>query len=149
MQRAVRAGVGLLVVLLVLVTTAGCGRLSKKEYIRKADAICRQTNLEAAKTPVPDKANVRATADYLRANSKLLIAQADRIDALDPPKQDEARLHDVFNRQRDALSVLQTAANQFQLGDADIAQATANNANTALETVKQDLEGYGLRDCAS
>ena len=41
----------------------------------------------------------------------------------------------MFNRQRDGLSTLQTAANQFQLGDTDVAQATANNANTELQTV--------------
>ena len=64
-------------------------------------------------------------------------------------QHDAPRLHDVLNRQRDALAQLTTAANQFQLGDTDVAQATANNADTALNTVKQDFQGYGLQDCAS
>ncbi|HSP37813.1 MAG TPA: hypothetical protein VLR26_08670 [Frankiaceae bacterium] len=147
--RAVRTVVGLLLLVLALPLLTGCGRLSKKEYIKKADAICRQSNTVSAKTPVPDKKNVRATADYLRANATLLIAQADSIDRLKAPKQDQPRLHDVFQRQRDALKVLQDAANQFQLGNTDIAQATANNANTALVEVRGDLQGYGFQDCAN
>lgn len=147
--RRTRVGVAVLAVLVLLPLLAGCGRLSKKEFIKKADAICQQTNVEADKTPLPSKTDVRATADYLRSSSKLLIAQADQIDKLSPPKQDEARLRDVFNRQRDALAQLQTAANQYQLGDPDTAQTTANNAGSALALVRQDLQAYGFQDCAN
>ena len=139
----------MLVVLLVVVGVAGCGRLSKKDYVKKADAICHETNAVVARKPVPKKTDIRATAEYLRDNARLLTDQANRIDALKAPKKDAPRLHDVLNRQRDALALLTTAANQFQLGDTDVAQATANNADTALNTVKQDFQGYGLQDCAS
>jgi hypothetical protein len=101
------------------------------------------------KTPVPDKTNIRATADYLRMQSKLLIGQADRLDGLKAPKQDEPRLRDVFRRQRDALTQLQKAADQYQLGDQTTATITANSANQALLEVRQDLEGYGFKDCAT
>jgi hypothetical protein len=140
---------GLIVVVVTLLLVSGCGRLSKKEFIRKGDAICRSTNAEAAKTPVPDKTDIRGTADYLRATSKLLMAQDDRLDALQPPKQDQARLRDVFQRQRAALTTLQDAANKYQLGDQTLAQVTANNASTALVEVRQDLQGYGFQDCAN
>jgi hypothetical protein len=136
-------------VLVLLPLLAGCGRLTKKEFIKKADAICRQTNVEADKVPIPSKTDIRATADYLRSNSKLLIGQADRINNLSPPKQDQPRLQDVFNRQRDALTQLQTAADQYQLGDPETAQATVNNAGSALIVVRQDLQGYGFQDCAN
>lgn len=126
---------------------AGCGA-SKEDYIAKADAICRETNAEAAKTPTPDPKDTRATAEFLRTTSKLLIAQADRLDRLDAPEQDEPRLRDVLRRQRDALGQLQVAANQYQLLDANNAQITANNANSALLEVRQDFEGYGFQDCA-
>ena len=147
--RGTRAGAGLVVVLLLLVGLAGCGRLSKKDYIKKADAICRETNAVVAKKPVPKKTDIRATAEYLRDNAQLLTDQANRIDKFKPPKKDQPRLHDVWNRQRDALAQLTTAANQFQIGDTDVAQATANNADTALGTVKEDLQGYGFQDCAA
>jgi hypothetical protein len=136
-------------VLVLLPLLAGCGRLTKKEFIKKADAICRQTNVEADKVPIPSKTDIRATADYLRSNSKLLIGQADRINNLSPPKQDEPRLRDVFNRQRDALTQLQTAANQYQLGDPETAQTTVNNAGSVLIVVRQDLQAYGFQDCAN
>ena len=148
-QRQTRILVGVLALLVTLPLLTGCGRLNKKDFIKKGDAICRQTNATAAKTPIPSKTDIRATADYLRSNSKLLIAQADRLDALKPPKQDEPRLRDVFNRERDALNLLQTAANQYQLGDPETAQATANNAGSALIVVRQDLQGYGFQDCAN
>jgi hypothetical protein len=141
--------IAVLAVLILLPLLTSCGRLTRKEFVKKADAICRQTNVDADKTPIPSKTDIRATADYLRSNSKLLIAQADRIDKLSPPKQDQARLRDVFNRQRDALTQLQTAADQYQLGDPDTAQATANNAGSALIVVRQDLQGYGFQDCAN
>ncbi|MDQ1634508.1 MAG: hypothetical protein QOJ32_1317 [Frankiaceae bacterium] len=144
-----RSGAAVLLVLLALTLVAGCGRLSKKDYVRKADTICRATNVESAKTPVPDKTNVRATADYLRTQSKLLIGQADRLDALKGPKKDEPRLRDVFRRQRDALTQLQKAADQYQLGDETDATITANAANQALLEVRQDLQGYGFQDCAT
>lgn len=147
--RGTRAGIGLVVVLLVLVGVSGCGRLSKKDYVKQADSICRQTNAAVTNRAVPNKTDVRATAEYLRDNANLLTDEANRLDALKAPKQDEPRLHDVFNRQRDALAQLQNAANQFQLGDTDLAQATVNNADTALSTVKEDLQGYGLTDCAA
>jgi hypothetical protein len=140
---------GVLVVLTLLLLVSGCGRLTKREFIRKGDAICRQTNAASAKTPVPDPKDIRATADYLRTSSKLLMAQDDQLDALKPPKQDEPRLRDVFSRQRAALAQLQDAANQYQLGDQDTAQATANNADTALLEVRQDLQGYGFQDCST
>lgn len=140
---------GVLAVLALVLLVSGCGRLSKKEFIRKGDAICRQTNAESAKTPVPDKKDIRATADYLRGTATLLMGQDDRLDALKPPKQDEPRLRDVFSRQRAALAQLQDAANKYQLGDQDVAQVTANNADTALLEVRQDLQGYGFQDCAT
>jgi hypothetical protein len=143
-----RSGAAVLLVLLALTLVAGCGRLSKKDYVRKADAICRATNAESAKTPVPDKTNVLATADYRRSQAKLLIAQADRIDALKAPKRDEPRLRDVFRRQRDALTQLQKAADQYQLGDETAANITTNSAKQALVEVRQDLQGYGSVDCA-
>lgn len=143
-----RSGAAVLMLLLTVTLVAGCGRLSKKDFVRKGDTICRATNAESIKTPVPDKTNVRATADYLRTQSKLLIAQADRIDALKAPKQDEPRLRDVFQRQRDSLTQLQKAADQYQLGDEATATATANTANQALLVVRQDLQGYGFQDCA-
>jgi hypothetical protein len=148
-RRISRTGALVLVLLMVVAAGAGCGRLSKKDYVTKANAICRQTNATVAKQPVPNKADVGATAEYLRDNATLLTTEANQIDALKAPKQDAPRLHDVFNRQRDGLSILQTAANQFALGDSDLSQATANNANTELNTVKQDLQAYGLTDCAS
>jgi hypothetical protein len=140
---------GLVVVLVTLLVVSGCGRLSKKEYIRKGDAICRATNAESAKLPIPDKNDIRGTSDFLRASSQLLMAQDDKLDALKPPKQDQARLRDVFQRQRDALAKQRDAANQYQLGDQTTAQMTANNANSALLEVRQDLQGYGFQDCAS
>jgi hypothetical protein len=133
---------------MVLACTA-CGRLSKKEYIRQGDAICRATNAAVDKTPVPAKTDVRATADYLRTTSKLLLAQVDRLSALKAPKVDEPRLADVYQRERDALTQLQTAANQFQLGGETTAQVTANQADSALIEVRQDLQGYGFQDCAN
>jgi hypothetical protein len=144
-----RRAVVVLLVLATLLLASGCGRLSKKDFIRKGDAICRATNAEAAKTPVPAKTDIRSTADYLRETSRLLMAQDDRLDALKPPKQDQARLRDVFRRQRDGLAQLQTAADQYQLGDQDTAQVTANNANAALVEVRQDLQGYGFQDCST
>jgi hypothetical protein len=132
-----------------LASTAGCGSPSKKEYIKSGDAICRATNVEAAKRPVPDKADVRGTADYLRETSRLLKDQVDRLDALDAPERDEPRLRDVWRRQREALDQLKKAADQFQLADPVNAQATANNANTALLEIRQDLQGYGFADCGN
>jgi hypothetical protein len=148
-SRRARLVSSLVVVLLVLVGVAGCGRLSKKDYIKKADAICRQTNAVVAKKPVPKKTDIRGTADYLRDTARLLTDEANQVDALKPPKKDQPRLHDVWNRQRDALAQLTTAANQFQIGDTDVAQATANNANSALGTVNLDLQGYGFQDCGN
>ena len=81
-SRAARLGSGLLVLLLVLVGVAGCGRLSKKDYVKKADAICHETNAVVARKPVPKKTDIRATAEYLRDNARLLTDQANRIDAL-------------------------------------------------------------------
>lgn len=139
----------LLLVLAALASTAACDRPSKKEYIKAGDAICRATNAESAKTPVPAKADVRATAEYLRTTSRLLQAQAGRLEALKAPKRDEPRLRDVYRRQRDALQQLQTAADQYQLSDALNAQFTANTASTRLLEVRQDFQGYGFVDCAN
>ena len=98
---------------------------------------------------MPNKNDVRATADYLRNTARLLSAQDDQLQALKAPKQDQPRLSDVFRRQRDALTQLQNAANQYQLGDATTAQDTVKQAESALVEVRQDLQGYGFQDCAN
>jgi hypothetical protein len=134
--------------LVVLVAATGCGRLSKKDYIKQGDEICRRTNVEADKVPVPNKTDVRGTAEYLRTTSRLLVAQVDQLDRLKAPAKDEPRLHDVYRRFRDALTQQQNAANQYQLFDQDNAQITANNANAALAEIRQDLQGYGFQVCA-
>ena len=156
------------VVVGVSVTAAGCGgggggggeRLSKSEFIAKADGICGEANKKVPKPPADltgvDPTSSGATdkqldkfGDYIEDVTKVLRGEVDDLHDLKPPQN-------LQNRWDRALAVLDEALNELD----DAAQAAHDADRKELKDKLTESDGHssqangiartlGLKVCGS
>jgi hypothetical protein len=143
MRRAlVGAGVALLVV-----ACSGGGGTTKADYVKQANAVCRDAAKQVAAVRIPGRADVasmpRVAADVVGVQRRALI----HLKAIKPPKQDRARITRWIALVDQTIDQADLSAKAQK--DGDIPRAIAANANgTALDHRADDIaRAYGLRMC--
>ncbi len=112
--RLSKAGVAVTaaITLLAACSSGGSSRLSKPEYVRRADAICRQANKKAGAVPAPDQHE--PTAQEKAIGEIIVIQRAAVVDLrhLAPPEADKATLGKwlgLVNQTVDQMQAVRTA----------------------------------------
>jgi hypothetical protein len=135
-----------------LALAAGCGassggRLSKKDYAAKADAVCAKYNKK-----IKNLGNPRSLADLAAfADKAIPIAQKgnDELRALKPPKDEESTASAWLKQNDkvlDAIKKLRDAAKKNDRKGIEKSLSEGNSANTASNKLARNL---GLSTCAT
>ena len=124
----------------------GDDRLSKEEYVRRADAICARYDARLAKLPQPTNlAGLERTA-----GQALPIARegVERLRALRPPEELDPKVRDWLARNDENVAKIGELQAAAQAGDTrrvqELAAEAADNEARADAIAKE----IGLRDCA-
>jgi hypothetical protein len=136
-------------VLLTLVTacSGGSSGPTKAEFVRKANAVCRDGAAKIARLKIPARADVTnmpaAAADVVAVQRRSLA----RLRALAVPKRDKAQVEKWIAIVDQTIDQAQVSAQSQR--DGDIARALAANLNgAALDRRADDLaRRYGLVTC--
>ena len=129
-----------------LTACGGDDGLSKAEYRKQANALCRQANADLAKIPAPS--DVAGLKDYVTKAKQVTTKAVDKMDALQPPEDLKAD-HDAHIA--DGRKVISMAD--------ELGKAAASNDQAAFERLTKEgdrmdeisdkrAERMGLTDCA-
>jgi cytochrome c556 len=144
-----RPSAALLAVLLAA-GAAGCASApSQDTYIRRGDAICKQTTAAQGKLKAPAKGNLPATATYLRASADLVDKELSQLRKLSRPKGDGERLGDLLSREGDAIATLRRAADAASKGQRQSADDLFAQGEGELSDVGAGLRDYGFSVCGT
>jgi hypothetical protein len=148
-----RFRLGALVALGVAALVAGCGgggggdRLSKEEYIAKADAICKEADdkITALGEPQSFEELANLASEAVTIGEEELSA----LRALQPPEADEATLnsaYELIGRQLEIAGQIAAAAKE---GDQAKIQELIDQATPLQDEARKIAEDYGLTECGS
>lgn len=141
----------LVLLLIGTVTASGCGggdepeRLSKEEYVTKANAICSDNKRQINQL---DKPTSRAEIPgFLRQGERITARILPRLGALEPPKEDEADVDRFVARLRDGQEVVRRLPDAIETTNRSELQNIAVEAKGIAADTRPFAERYGLTDC--
>ncbi len=132
---------------MLLVACGGGGGMSKADYVKQANAVCRDAAKQVAALRIPARADIasmpKAAANVVAVQRKAV----DRLRAIRPPKHDRAEIAEWIALVDQTIDQADVSARAQK--DDDITRAITANANgTALDRRADQLaRGYGLRMC--
>jgi hypothetical protein len=145
----------------VIVAVAGCGGddgVSKADFIRRADAICREGNAKvralqddiAAAQRSSDQRRVYAELARLTARSAQLSSPyVARLDALDTPAGDRDELKAWVAGARRQLDAVRRMSTAFRAGDDARIATLAEQVDALASRTNAFARRYGMTDCAN
>lgn len=143
-MRRVLVGAALLV---LLAACGGSSGLSKADYVRQANAVCRDGAKQIAALQIPDPDDV---AGLPTAAARVVAVQRrtlDQLRAIHPPKGDKAEIAKWIALVDQTVDQAEVSASSQRDGDLKRA-ATANVNGAALDVRADELaRGYGSRMC--
>jgi hypothetical protein len=152
-SRSVVAG-ALVVLVLPMACGGGAKRLSKEDFIKTWDAICKR---DTAKTDqigsnlpaTPAAENLPQFADALDQLVDVGRSEIDDLRAVKPPEQDQATIDGILSHLSDAIDAIERGQKAAADGDLAGFQTAVNEANTALQPANQAATDYGLKECGT
>jgi hypothetical protein len=148
-----RFGTACVAVATAITLLAACGggsssRLSKPEYVRRADAICRQSNTKIDALGAPDQHDPTAQEKAIGELIDIQRTAVADLRRLPPPEADQSTLGKwlgLVNQTVDQMRAVRTA-----LTAGDSAGVAGGNAKgRALnDQADQIARGYGLKQCS-
>lgn len=140
-----------LAVAAVLVAAAGCakggGRLTKAEYITRADAICREINEKGGEVSRPTGRDPEALAEYADKTIEFVEPRVERFKALKGPESDQASI-DELNASFDRLiSNLKGVAAAIRSGDREAGRKVTTELQMAIDKNRRLAKQYGFKEC--
>jgi hypothetical protein len=136
----------------VAALAAGCGggggdRLTKEDYIAKADAICKSANEKLDALPAPESLeDVASLADDAIAIQEDALSQ---LRDLKPPEADEARLNEAYDLLGQQVEIGRQIAQAAKDGDEAKVQELLGQIDPVNEQADQIAQDYGLAECGN
>jgi len=137
-----------------VLVAAACGgggdaRLSKAEYVKKANAICEAGNARTSRVAPPSLADSAAVERAIGEMVSIQRRALRKLRDLDPPEQDQLGVDEWLMRVGQTLDQMDAVRQAVGDGDATaIDQANAKGAelNDEAETF---ADAYGLESCST
>ena len=153
-----RAAVTLALATTIAVGACGGGssHLSKKDFVKKADAICAtaQQKTDALDTPDFDPsadnltaAQLTQVADYLDKGVGIQSASNADLKKLDPPAADESKVKSMFALVDKADDQLRDGAAAARANDGAKYRESIQTATETFDSASAKAKAYGLTKC--
>jgi hypothetical protein len=153
-----RAAVTLAVTTAVAVGACGGGssHLSKKDFVKKADAICTAGTKKIDKLDSPSfdpttdtltKAQLTQTADFLDKAIAIQASNVDDIKKLNPPAADESTVKGFLALVDKGDSQMRDASSAARDGDQAKFRSAFDSAGKTLSDASTKAKDYGLTAC--
>ncbi|HEX2738115.1 MAG TPA: hypothetical protein VHP57_08270, partial [Acidimicrobiia bacterium] len=137
------------IALLAACSGGGSGRLSKPEYVRRAEAICRRLNKKAGAVPEPDQHEPTSQAKAIGEIAKIQRAGVDELRRLRPPEADQATIDKWLGLVDQTIDQLQAVRAALKAGDG-VTITRADDKGRALSAQADKIaRGYGLDQCSA
>jgi DNA-binding NtrC family response regulator len=124
----------------------GDGRLSKEEYVERADAIC--TEYERRLDELPEPANIRELGDVAARALPLARRGVRELKALRSPEEVRADVHTWLERNDRNLVLLAALRDAARAGKTTRVQEIASEAADNEAAADRLAKRIGLRACA-
>ena len=148
----------------VAVAAAGCGggggskRLSKDEFIAKADAACSTFDTAQKQisfpqvdptSPTTSSADLAKFGDPLAATADLARQEVKELRALAPPKDFQSSYDGVLSDLDAAVSKLDEASKAAKSGDRAALSSALEDSQTHADAANKVAVSYGLKVCGA
>ena len=139
-------------------TSAGGGEPTKAEFIEQADAICTSNHgdtdslekeaaeIEKSANPESPK-NLLRLADILREASESAESEYQELRELEPPAADEATVDAMFSKAEEGKTFALEAAEALEEGETSKFSELLKKAEPVDTSAKGMAEGYGFKVC--
>jgi hypothetical protein len=124
----------------------GSGRLSKAEYVKRADAICAKYNAKLKALARPT--SIGALPDYVDKALPLARRGDDELRSLKPPKDEEQTAKEWLDQNDSVVGSMERLRDAAKKGDRAGIQTALNEATSANQTANRLARRLGLRVCA-
>lgn len=125
----------------------------KQAYIKKADAICRETVKKSSaleeryfRSFPPE---LEAWAKFLPPVVKLVRSDLAKTERLTPPAEDKAKIDELIARQEQIVDQFEEMAKVAATGDEAEFQAVSKDIFAETDNTDDDLVAYGFQVCGS
>jgi hypothetical protein len=153
-----RAAVTLAVTAAIAIGACGGGssHLTKKDFVKKADAICTAGTQKIDKLDSPNfdptsenlsKAQLTDAAKFLDQAVTIQSSNVDDIKKLNPPSADEKTVNDFLSLVDKGDSQMRDAASAARDGDSTKFRSAFNDAGKTLSSASSKANDYGLKEC--
>jgi hypothetical protein len=157
----VRFATGGVAIVLLTTTLIGCGsedevRLTRRDWIRRADAICREENeRRAALTPPAfDPASLELTpeqllmaADFLDQSLAISDDTTERLETLGYPSQGEGDVEDILEERAEGRDEILLAIEAAGAGDVEEFRTRFGRGSADFADAAELAAEFGLEDC--
>jgi hypothetical protein len=140
------------VALAVLVAAGGCGdsdrALSKHDFVREANAICREANEKVRALGPEPPILTDEQADWIEQLTKIDRTATERLDALQPPDAGRRRIASMLSAFEHGLGKGDEIARASRTGDDAAFRSSVKAALNSLTQAQASAAAYGLSECA-
>jgi hypothetical protein len=152
--RRARIVAGMLMLVFLTVACSGNGgsgsgsRLTKTQYIAKADKICEAANKKTRALGAPTSTDPKVLAKYLQKNGTIISDAVDQLEKLQPPKADEQKINQLVDGLQKSASYFPALIKALKANDQQQLQQTAQQLQQASLQGQQIAQTYGFHVCA-
>jgi hypothetical protein len=129
-------------------SSGGSGRLTKAQYIARADQICKAANRKAQALGAPTTTDPQALAQFLSKSGRIINDAVDQLKKLNPPKADEQKINTLVNGLQKSASYFPALVKAVKNQDTQQVKQVARKLQEASLKGAQIAQSYGFHVCA-
>jgi hypothetical protein len=128
-------------------SAGGAEPLSKEEFVRRGDELCRDFRAKSPDTGDPDSFDElkRQVDQVLPAAQETL----EKFEQLEPPADDKEVVDSYMQTQRDQLTLIRQLGEAAEAEDQSAVQRYAADVRESAQKGKGIAQGYGFKVCGS
>ena len=146
--RIVGSAVALFLLMAACSDNGSSERLSKAEFISKADKICQSANQKTAELGTPTSTDPEALAKFLGKSGQIIADAVGQLERLEPPKADEQKINEMVGGLQKSASFFPALIEAVRANDREKIQQVAVQLQQASQQGGQIAQTYGFQVCA-